>query len=290
MSGNNKTVLQNQDTKPEQKISDCVNEDDGFFSDVPLTGSSKSLIALNKFLKTNLLYESDSDDKCDSAYFSKESTPKDSISKYDKNSESTKTSEKKIICGIQTVEHIPKESEIYFDRAHTIYESICSEANFSSISQHHNDKIYVNEENTNSVTKTNNEKTKDKRKNDNFDLNKQEDEHIVLENISQTLSIGNDKNLELNGTHHSLDELNVYDNEKEEYLNHRKPPKIMPRHLPEVKLRTKFNNISAENRHTISDFTTWANRTNIYPDVYAPLPYSKYFPLFYLHYVSNVTS
>ncbi|KAJ2952381.1 hypothetical protein O0L34_g4666 [Tuta absoluta] len=90
MNGN-----QLSDTKTTRKdgfiISDTSYEDDGFFSDVPTSGSlSKSRIALNKYLKKNLLYE-DVDYKDDSAYFSKEGSPNESVSKSD--TESIKSNE-----------------------------------------------------------------------------------------------------------------------------------------------------------------------------------------------------
>lgn len=71
---------------------DVIYGDDGFFSDVPASGSlSKSVIAMNRYLKTNLLYDDSEPDAVDAAYFSKESSPKDSIAKYD--TDSTKSSD-----------------------------------------------------------------------------------------------------------------------------------------------------------------------------------------------------
>ncbi|CAK1546078.1 unnamed protein product [Leptosia nina] len=69
-----------------------VPNDDGFYSDVPISGSlSKSLLALNKYVKKNLLYD-ESEDQVDEiphndgAYFSKESSPNDSVVKSDTDS------------------------------------------------------------------------------------------------------------------------------------------------------------------------------------------------------------
>lgn len=71
---------------------DMFYEDDGFFSDVPASGSlSKSQIALNRYVKKNLLFDESENAVDDSAYFSKESSPNQSVSKCD--SESGKSNE-----------------------------------------------------------------------------------------------------------------------------------------------------------------------------------------------------
>lgn len=72
---------------------DIFYEDDGFFSDVPTSGSlSKSQIALNRYVKRNLLYDESEDAIDDSAYFSKESSPNESVSKCDSDSEKSNES------------------------------------------------------------------------------------------------------------------------------------------------------------------------------------------------------
>lgn len=70
--------------------SDVTYEDDGFFSDVPGSGSlSRSLLALNVYVKNNLLFNEDGSNEIeDIAYFSKESSPNKSIVKYDVDSSS----------------------------------------------------------------------------------------------------------------------------------------------------------------------------------------------------------
>lgn len=281
MAENNDKVF-NRSAKSYHNLSDISYDDDGFFSDVPISGyRSKSLIALNKYVKTNLLYESDTDDKSDSVYFSKESSPKDSVSKCDTESiQSVGSNETKQIHAQQIIEFIPKELQIVYDIAHVVCDSVSND--ISQDTQNYNKPILRNGvDSTPKKVRSAIIELNDKRRSVQFKepfKNVTEDEQTIPKEIDHVKSldkqcIQEDKKLVKN-IHRSLDDLAIK-NKVEIVEKQRIPPEVKPRNPPEVKLRTKFNNVPPENRHTFADFTAWKNRTDIYPDVYAPLPYSK---------------
>lgn len=204
------------------------NEDGEFFSDEPSRNSlSKSLIALNKYVKKNLLYDEEDeyrDNGKDEAYFSKESTPNESVSKSD--SESLKSNE-----SFDSKNQIPY-AEV------TTFEEILDSPNIEK------ENIYkeaaYNGDQTNDYTSMQ-----------------------LLEKSENTPD--QEKNVVKNSA--SLNDLTSTCENKNYKLK--------------VKLREKPIDVKPEeNRHTVHEFTEWGNRTTIYPDVYAPLPYSEYGLLF----------
>ncbi|KPJ18894.1 hypothetical protein RR48_12405 [Papilio machaon] len=226
-------------------------DDDGFFSDVPISGSlSKSLLALNKYVKKNLLYDDSEEANDDSAYFSKETSPNESTLKSDSDSGKSMESPDKYIVStpltdadvvlniikVQTITEMPIATEI----KHT--EQLTDDYKFQ--------KLYENS--TNNLTV----------------LEKQIDEP------SQQVTVPTEEIQEITQQENhstSLDDLNTITKTKEYTEN-----------TGEVKLRNKLITENADTkRHTIHDVSEWVNRANIYPDVYAPLPYNKvYFKLF----------
>lgn len=223
------------------KNEDIFSEDGEFFSDVPLSSSlSKSQIALNKYVKKNLLYDEEDehkDDGKDEAYFSKESSPNESVSKSD--SESLKSNESfdnknqrhfaEVTTFDETLDSLNSEKESNFKVA--VY-------NVDQTDDYKSMQLLEKTENTEANARIN-------------------DFHVtrsLIQNDSASLS--------------DLTTASSCDNENYE---------------KEVRLRQKTSGVKREeNRHTVHDFTEWANRTIIYPDVYAPLPYSEYCLLFKL--------
>ncbi|KPI91372.1 hypothetical protein RR46_14876 [Papilio xuthus] len=218
-------------------------DDDGFFSDVPISGSlSKSLLALNKYVKKNLLYDDSEEANDDSAYFSKETSPNESTLKSDSDSgKSIESSDKRIvstpipdadvvlnIIKVQTITEMPITTEI----KHT--EQLTDDYKFQ--------KLYENS--TNNLTV--------------LDDQIEESSKQVIVPTQEIQGITQQEN---NST--SLDDLNTINKTKEYTTN-----------TGEVKLRNKLNNENDTKRHTIHDVSEWVNRANIYPDVYAPLPYT----------------
>lgn len=221
------------------KNADIFNEDGGFFSDVPLSGSlSKSLLALNKYVKKNLLYDDEDehkDDGKDEAYFSKESSPNESVSKSD--SESLKSNES-----------FNDKNQRHYAEVENFDVSL--ETPKIDITSNYKETVY-------NVDQTDDYKSMQL-------LEKAEN----IESIAEINDIHENKLL-LQYNSASLDDLTTTNTCKND--NYEK----------EVILREKSNDAKrVENRHTVHDVTEWGNRTIIYPDVYAPLPYSEYCFLF----------
>lgn len=243
--------INSEQIKNQKKVfmsADLGNEDDGFFSDVPNSGSrSKSLIALNKYVKKNLLYDEDEEYNEDSAYFSKESTPNYSISKCD--SESLKSNE-----SFDKKDSLPKNEFLgpTYDTSIAENESIVQEV-------------------VTSVEQTDDYKSMQL-------LEGSKEDVLTTESISYH---ENKLPLQPNSSA-SLTNLHVNPNcEKENGDSN-------------VKLRenTKHRITNTyENRHTLHDFSEWVNRATIYPDVYAPLPYSEYcLPLKIFYHAPSYTA
>lgn len=221
------------------KNKDIFNEDCEFFSDVPLSGSlSKSLLALNKYVKKNLLYDEEGehkDDGKDEAYFSKESSPNESVSKSDseslKSNESFDNKNQRLYVEVVTFNEIldsPK-IEIESNYKETVY-------NVDQTDDYKSMQLLEKSENAESTTEINNI-------------------HVTRPLVQHNCASLND-----------LTTASTCENENYE---------------KEVILREKNSDVKREeNRHTVHDFTEWGNRTIIYPDVYAPLPYSEYCLLF----------
>lgn len=287
--------LQSRGAKSYSNISDHIYEDDGFFSDVPNTGSmSKSLIALNKYVKTNLLYESDPDEKCDSAYFSKESSPKDRGSKCD--TESVKSGES-------------------FDKKDTsvpIFPKISHNNEISAGT----DKKYLQHDYSTALTKVNNSHQSGKSEIEHTENNYDSESSEVHSHSSRKSSLSKSEtqypNMESTETVNTSQLQRQSINDKEKSINHYANLEVIQRDLtqkqynskplnkgrfhsaddltdahihnesrndntiPVAKTRTKFNEPIDDNPNSLLDWSEWQNRTNIYPDVYAPLPYSKY--------------
>lgn len=216
------------------KNEDISNEDVEFFSDVPLSASlSKSLIALNKYVKKNLLYDEKGvfkDDGKDEAYFSKESSPNESVSKSDseslKSNESLDNNNQRHYAEVTTLDDILDSPEIEkeTDSNETVYD-VDQTDDHKSIQLPQTTKNFESTDKINNVHVT----------------------RLLTQNNSASLN-----NLTTAGT-------------------------CVNKNYKKVILREKNGDVEREeNRHTVHDFTEWGNRTIIYPDVYAPLPYSEY--------------
>lgn len=206
------------------KSEDNIYEDDGFFSDVPATGSlSKSQRALNKYMKTNLLYENGEDKDNDRAYFSKETSPNESVSKCDSESTVSEESFEKTTSPLSEMTNKGPINDII--AISTQKHSIPKDYKPSAISQ-----------------------TPD---------------NVNIEPNLETAAKSDDKRKPIYHSSSDLTQTIV-------------PKQIEERQATKTILREKNNNIApSENRHTVHDFSDWGNRTNVQPDVYAPLPYSK---------------
>lgn len=226
------------------------NKEGGFFSDVPLSGSlSKSQIALNKYVKKNLLYDEEAeykDDDKDEAYFSKESSPNESVSKSDseslKSNESFDNKNQKHYSEVTTFDEIlePPTIEKESNYKETLYK-VDQTDDYKSM------HLLETTENTEVTGQTN-------------------DVHV-------TRSLTQNNSVSLNDLMTACTCKNKnYDKEE-----------IYPETISDVK--------KGLNRHTVHDFTEWGNRTTIYPDVYAPLPYSEYCLLFksYCHTIFHAS-
>ncbi|CAF4811745.1 unnamed protein product [Pieris macdunnoughi] len=195
----------------------CVPEDDGFYSDVPISGSlSKSLLALNQYVKKNLLYD-DSEDQTeeinnDGAYFSKESSPNDSVAKSD--TESVKSYE-------LSTAHSPAISKVNVDVSEK------DEIKSDPTKQTDDYKFKQLLENPPSLRRYSNSISIP---------NQDQDRYLIEENYSQILR-------------------DTKENE-ENFVERRSATK------------------EKSQRHSVHD-GNWVNRTNIYPDVYAPLPFKS---------------
>lgn len=214
---------------------DIIYEDDGFFSDVPASGSlSRSLVALNKYVKKNMLYDESDEYEDDSVYFSKETSPTESRNKYDSDSlrsnesveekAARQTSTAKITYNVTNVTQLTDDykSMQLQDKSHG------SDATSDVVNTQDN----VIEEPK--QTETNDIPTKS-----------------VFESENSSVSLTNLSNI---NSSVPLNE-NIRD---------------------QVLYRNKPTNLKKEDyRHTLHEFSEWGNRTNIYPDVYAPLPYSE---------------
>lgn len=200
-------------------------EDDGFFSDVPGSGSlSKSLKAINKYVKKNLLYDQTEDYEEDKAYFTKENSPNESISKCDSDSVRSNDSIEK---------HVPLSK------------------NVNTITSSNPTVIFPETEVVNTASLTDDYKINSLLLLDNDKPNRLDTDSVIPRTKeSRPVSVAN---------------LTIIDENETDLLNEK-----------EVTLRERSGDgKNEEKRHTIHDFSDWANRTNIYPDVYAPLPYSK---------------
>ncbi|CAD0197420.1 unnamed protein product [Chrysodeixis includens] len=217
---------------------DIIYEDDGFFSDVPASGSlSRSLLALNKYVKKNMLYDESDDYEDDSVYFSKETSPTESRNKYDSDSlrsnesaeekAARQTSTAKITYGVTSVTQLTDDyksmqlqdkshgSDIILDNVNTQNNAIHEEESDPESNYTSNKPVYASE--NSSVSLTN------------------------LSNIDNNSSVPINANI------------------RDQVVHRNKPTNLK----------------KEEYRHTLHEFSEWGNRTNIYPDVYAPLPYKS---------------
>lgn len=226
---------------------DTNYEDDGFFSDVPGSGSlSRSQLALNKYMKKNLLYDETEEYESDSAYFSKETSPNESRTKYDTDSlKSNESVEDK--SGIKTTTATITYGATSVTQLTDDYKSLQLKDKSFNDSDTYNGTVSDNAD-TQSVT--------------------------ISEVVSEPSEIHNevqyqrDYNLAHSASTNNL--RNIVDSERRTNAD------------PVVYRNTSNVNKNNDYRHTLHEFSEWGNRTNIYPDVYAPLPYSEYRLIHYL--------
>ncbi|CAB3238898.1 unnamed protein product [Arctia plantaginis] len=214
---------------------DIIYEDDEMFNDVPSAGSlSKSLIALNKYVKKNMLYDESEEFDNDSAFFSKESSPNESRTKYDSDS-------------VKSTESIEGDQSSIDNSGAPISYSLTSVTqltdDYKSMQLQEKSFNNSNKDIDTTVHNLHNQNTT---------------EPVTKSNTSQSLST-----FEPDHTSASLTNLsNIVESVQE--------------NDDQVVLRNKSSeNKKAQHRHTLHEFTEWGNRTNIYPDVYAPLPYKS---------------
>lgn len=206
-------------------VGNDVTEDDGFFSDVPGSGSlSRSLQAQKKYMKKNLLYDENEDSEDDKAYFTKENSPNDSISKYDTDSlRSSESIEKQALLSGNNDNLVKHVNELDIEIG-----------NAATLTDDYKIKSLLLGDNATSITLGTNVKDKSKLP-----------EHISV-------------------SHANLAIIDHSDTQEESHGDNK------------VTLRERsIDGKNQEKRHTLHDFSDWGNRTNIYPDVYAPLPYSE---------------
>lgn len=214
---------------------DIIYEDDEMFNDVPSPGSlSKSLIALNKYVKKNMLYDESDEYDNDSAFFSKESSPNESRTKYD--SDSVKSTE-----------------SIEDDQSSNTNSSAPINYIISSVTQLTDDYKSMQLQ----------EKSFDNSNKDFEATPHNIHDQNTTETVMKPSASQNTSTFEPEHTSASLSNLTNIKSELE--------------YEDKVVLRNKSSESKNEqHRHTLHEFTEWGNRTNIYPDVYAPLPYSEY--------------
>lgn len=257
--------------------SDFSYDDDGFFSDVPASGSlSRSLVALNKYVKKNLLYEDNENENDDGAYFSKESTPnKSGVTYYSHSAQSSDSGEKdeiinakatylfiepqpvqKIVTGISNA-HVNKD--IQKQKKDSIYQNSDNFINSDISAPPPADKP-VNEL-LNATEQTDDYKFKQLR--DNPDNSGVKNSSVVIQYVNNRNEA---TNLHPENKSSSLEDLNDYGTAID--VDNSESQNVVRRDKKHVTIK--------ENRHTVHDASDWVNRTDMYPDVYAPLPYSKF--------------
>lgn len=219
---------------------DIIYEDDGFFSDVPGSGSlSRSLLALNKYVKKNMLYDESEEYETESAYFTKESSPNESRNKYDSDSDKSNESTE----GNKTPTKISTATITY---------------GVTSVTQLTDDykSMQLHDKSVNKSVTT-------------YDTNSNESKEQNVEipkRVSKSVPSYNESIYQPEHNSASLTNLaNISKSELENNIG------------DQVVLRNKqSDNKNEDYRHTLHEFSEWGNRTNVYPDVYAPLPYSEY--------------
>lgn len=208
---------------------------------IPMSSTlSKSLKALNTYVKKNIFYDESEEQQevqNDSAYFSKESSPNDSVSKCDSDSVKSDKTEEKV-------------DNLTLPLINTTL------INSDPTTLTDDDKFNKLLENTVIHQKNEIQLEKPELKLSHGNDNKQSILPVAPKRTASFSSKTGTKVLHDNGNHNN-----------DEFRSN-------------VTLRNNTNSLNLQkNRHTVHDVTEWANRTDIYPDVYAPLPYSKYFYL-----------
>ncbi|CAG9560008.1 unnamed protein product [Danaus chrysippus] len=210
-------------------VSDYYYNDEINFRDLRLSGSmSRSLKALNNYVKKNIFYDEseDPENDHDSDYYSKETSPNDSVSLVKSDSESVLSEVSSLKDKTSNIPHTTEDSH----------------------SKTYNDPTTL---------------TDDYKFNKLIENASKTEPPLVIDNSNH---INNDKELKqppVPSTRHSISTPLIEEFEAKE----------IDVDLEKVTLRTK--NISRDNRHTVHDVSEWVNRTDIYPDVYAPLPYKS---------------
>lgn len=258
------------------------NDEDLQFRDITLSGSmSRSLKALNSYVKKNIFFDESEEqhDRNDSAYFTKENSPNVSISKSD--SESLRSNDKRdenyhltysIVTGHQ--EHSDEINPEISDHV-TLTDDYKFNKLLKSSSTNRIPEIHIEAyEEDAKIDQTKELPTTNECENVNKNKipEKRSDHKIATNNIinKSTFQFSDDTNRDL---HPSRDRTSSLTN-----INKSNDSKLENKFKPTAALRKKpVNNHShlQEHRHTIHDVSEWVNRTEIYPDVYAPLPYSK---------------
>ncbi|KAH9635474.1 hypothetical protein HF086_015474 [Spodoptera exigua] len=237
MSANFSSDISNKRHSNISNREDTNYEDDGFFSDVPGSGSlSRSQLALNKYMKKNLLYDETEEYESDGAYFSKETSPNESRTKYDtdslKSNESVedttgiKTTTATITYGATSVTQLTDDYKSLQLKDKSFNDSDTYDGTVS-------DNVY-----TQSVT--------------------------ISEVVSEPSEIQNEVKHQREHSASTNNLMNIAGSE-------------IKANADQVVYRNTQANVNKNNdyRHTLHEFSEWGNRTNIYPDVYAPLPYKS---------------
>lgn len=322
-----------------------LNDDNLHYSNIPISGSmSKSLRALNTYVKKNIFYDETGDieeNRNDSAFFSKETSPNKSVSKSDSDSLNSNISEQNIYSQTSISLNSDQPQNIINDQAtltddykfnkllqnNTIKDTTISILTDENEQKHcvnqvnlsnennliieHSKKAEIvildtpkNAENIDNILKPTYTETQLSHKNkidkvippvapkrttskgqaDYRDINVRT--KVNHSNVKKKLVFpySNDNSAsESSNNHLEKYEMKISQNKlplkqdikpnKYSSLNINK--KVQEDFQTDVTLRTNSLKSHNNNRHTIHDFTNWGNRTDIYPDVYAPLPYSK---------------
>ncbi|CAH0702993.1 unnamed protein product [Spodoptera exigua] len=216
---------------------DTNYEDDGFFSDVPGSGSlSRSQLALNKYMKKNLLYDETEEYESDGAYFSKETSPNESRTKYD--TDSLKSNESvEDTTGIKTTTATITYGATSVTQLTDDYKSLQLKDKSFNDSDTYDGNVSDNVD-TQSVT--------------------------ISEVVSEPSEIQNEVKHQREHSASTNNLMNIAGSE-------------IKANADQVVYRNTQTNVNKNNdyRHTLHEFSEWGNRTNIYPDVYAPLPYKS---------------
>ncbi|CAH2242537.1 jg18889 [Pararge aegeria aegeria] len=261
-------------------------DDDIQLQDVPLSESmTRSLKALNKYVKKNIFFDESEEpivEKDDSAYFSKENSPNESMSKSDSDSIKSNISNE-------------NRNEIIASWASTH-----NEQNVDKITSIFNDPVTLTDDyKFNKLLENSTSNFMPEICIESYEENMKVDKNLdsIPPDIPKRVNVNNlletsVKNI--SSVHNEIVQSNEHKLSSTSYSSTSLPERtssltnINKSHdytykqdtgyKPTVALRKKPVNNDCnlqDNRHTIHDLSEWVNRTDIYPDVYAPLPYKS---------------